>query len=168
MRYGRYARPPSRRPKRLTRSWVAIEISGMTNEDEIPRLYLDANVFIYAIEGNADIADPLRQLFDLFRANRAIGVTSDCRSIAEGVRRTTTKLSQHDRLEPHVRFAPRKQIHSDRDSEISGTRWHAQASGRNSCSNRNPFRLPDSSLCRLAVETTHWVFRAITCCRKLV
>src|SRR5437588_106353 len=77
MRYGRYARPPSRRPKRLTRSWVAIEISGMTNEDEIPRLYLDANVFIYAIEGSADIADPLRQLFDLFRANRAIGVTSE-------------------------------------------------------------------------------------------
>ena len=49
----------------------------MTNTGEVPRLYLDANVFIYAIEGNADIADPLRQLFDLFRANRGIGVTSE-------------------------------------------------------------------------------------------
>jgi predicted nucleic acid-binding protein len=49
----------------------------MTNAGEVPRLYLDANVFIYAIEGNADIADPLRQLFDLFRANRGIGVTSE-------------------------------------------------------------------------------------------
>jgi predicted nucleic acid-binding protein len=49
----------------------------MTETDEVPRLYLDANIFIYAIEGNADIAEPLRQLFDLFRANRGIGVTSE-------------------------------------------------------------------------------------------
>lgn len=49
----------------------------MTDSDAVPRFYLDANVFIYAIEGNADIADPLRQLFDLFRARRGIGVTSE-------------------------------------------------------------------------------------------
>jgi predicted nucleic acid-binding protein len=49
----------------------------MTDAGEVPRLYLDANVFIYAIEGNADIADPLRQLFDLFRARRGIAVTSE-------------------------------------------------------------------------------------------
>jgi len=49
----------------------------MTETDEVARLYLDANVFIYAIEGNADIAEPLRRLFDLFRANRGIGVTSE-------------------------------------------------------------------------------------------
>jgi predicted nucleic acid-binding protein len=52
-------------------------MNGMTDAEEVPRLYLDANVFIYAIEGNAAIADPLRQLFDLFRANRGIGVTSE-------------------------------------------------------------------------------------------
>jgi predicted nucleic acid-binding protein len=52
-------------------------MNGMTETDEVPRLYLDANIFIYAIEGNADIAEPLRQLFDLFRANRGIGVTSE-------------------------------------------------------------------------------------------
>ena len=49
----------------------------MTDTGEVPRLYLDANVFIYAIEGDADIADPLRQLFNLLRANRGIGVTSE-------------------------------------------------------------------------------------------
>jgi predicted nucleic acid-binding protein len=42
-----------------------------------PRLYLDANVFIYAIEGSADISDLLRGLFDLFRAKRGTGVTSE-------------------------------------------------------------------------------------------
>jgi predicted nucleic acid-binding protein len=49
----------------------------MTDIDQVPRLYLDANVFIYAIEGSADVADPLRQLFDLFRTNRGIAVTSE-------------------------------------------------------------------------------------------
>jgi predicted nucleic acid-binding protein len=49
----------------------------MTEADELPRLYLDANVFIYAIEGNAAIADPLLQLFELFRISRGIGVTSE-------------------------------------------------------------------------------------------
>jgi len=61
----------------------------MTNADEIPRLYLDANVFIYAIEGSADIADPLRQLFDLLRANRGIGVTSEL-TLAEVLPRAST------------------------------------------------------------------------------
>jgi predicted nucleic acid-binding protein len=61
----------------LTTTYAVSEMSGMTNTDDVPRVYLDANVFIYAIEGNADIADPLRQLFDLFRANRGIGVTSE-------------------------------------------------------------------------------------------
>jgi predicted nucleic acid-binding protein len=49
----------------------------MTDREAVPRLYLDANVFIYAIEGSANIANPLRQLFDLFRAGRGIGVTSE-------------------------------------------------------------------------------------------
>jgi predicted nucleic acid-binding protein len=41
------------------------------------RLYLDANVFIYAIEGVGEIASSLRELFDLFRAKRGTGVTSE-------------------------------------------------------------------------------------------
>jgi len=41
------------------------------------RLYLDANVFIYAVEGNASIADPLRDLFDLFRVRSGMAVTSE-------------------------------------------------------------------------------------------
>ena len=49
----------------------------MTDSDAVPRVYLDANVFIYAIEGSADVADPLRQLFGLLQAGRAIGVTSE-------------------------------------------------------------------------------------------
>ena len=52
-------------------------MNGMTDSDAVPRLYLDANVFIYAIEGNADVADPLLQLFDRFRAGRGIGVTGE-------------------------------------------------------------------------------------------
>jgi predicted nucleic acid-binding protein len=58
-------------------NYVVVEMNGMTDTDDVPRLYLDANVFIYAIEGNAEIADPLLRLFDLFRDNRGIGVTSE-------------------------------------------------------------------------------------------
>jgi predicted nucleic acid-binding protein len=69
--------------------YVVSEMSGMTSADEVPRLYLDANVFIYAIEGNAAIADPLLQLFDLFRAKRCIGVTSEL-TLAEVLPRAST------------------------------------------------------------------------------
>jgi predicted nucleic acid-binding protein len=49
------------------------ETNGMTER----LVYLDANIFIYAVEGHEDIADPLRALFDLFRARRGVGVTSE-------------------------------------------------------------------------------------------
>jgi predicted nucleic acid-binding protein len=52
---------------------VVSETSGMTET----RIYLDTNVFIHAIEGSPDIADPLRELFDLFRVRRGTGVTSE-------------------------------------------------------------------------------------------
>jgi predicted nucleic acid-binding protein len=48
-------------------------MNGMTER----LVYLDANVFIYAVEGDDQIAGPLRDLFNLFRSGRAIGVTSE-------------------------------------------------------------------------------------------
>jgi predicted nucleic acid-binding protein len=47
-----------------------------------PRFDLDANVFIYAIEGSADIAESLHGFFALLRAGRGIGITSEL-TIAE-------------------------------------------------------------------------------------
>jgi predicted nucleic acid-binding protein len=41
------------------------------------RIYLDANVFIYAVEGKPDVADLLRTLFGLLRQSRGVGVTSE-------------------------------------------------------------------------------------------
>lgn len=41
------------------------------------RIYLDANVFIYAVEGDPGVAGQLRELFDLFQRNRGAGVTSE-------------------------------------------------------------------------------------------
>ena len=73
MRYGPFEHLLSERASRLTTSCVAIEMNGMTDT----RVYLDANVFIYAVEGQPDVADPVRSLFELFRRGRAIGVTSE-------------------------------------------------------------------------------------------
>jgi predicted nucleic acid-binding protein len=41
------------------------------------RIYLDANVFIYAIEGSAEVSNPLRELFGLLRSSPGAGVTSE-------------------------------------------------------------------------------------------
>ena len=41
------------------------------------RIYFDSNVFIYAIEGDAEIADPLRQLLDILRNRPGLAVTSE-------------------------------------------------------------------------------------------
>jgi predicted nucleic acid-binding protein len=68
-------------------------MNGMIDTDEVPRLYLDANVFIYAIEGHPDIAEPLRRLFDLLRANRGIGVTSEL-TLAEVLPRASSVQRQ--------------------------------------------------------------------------
>jgi predicted nucleic acid-binding protein len=53
------------------------------------RIYLDANVFIYAIEGSPDVAEPLQTLFDLFRRNHGAGVTSEL-TLAEVLPKATT------------------------------------------------------------------------------
>jgi len=41
------------------------------------KLYFDANVFIYAVEGSDDIAGRLRTLFELLTSNRDLAVTSE-------------------------------------------------------------------------------------------
>jgi predicted nucleic acid-binding protein len=52
------------------------------------RIYLDANLFIYAIEGQPEVAALARELFELLRARRGIGVTSEL-SLAEVLPRAT-------------------------------------------------------------------------------
>ncbi|WP_406856190.1 type II toxin-antitoxin system VapC family toxin [Alsobacter sp. KACC 23698] len=42
-----------------------------------PRVYLDANVFIYALEGTGEIAKPAISILDLLRRHRGHGVTSE-------------------------------------------------------------------------------------------
>jgi predicted nucleic acid-binding protein len=40
-------------------------------------VYLDANVFIYLMEGDPEVAGPIRPLFDRLRSRPGIGVTSE-------------------------------------------------------------------------------------------
>jgi predicted nucleic acid-binding protein len=55
-------------------------MSGMTEGSESSKLYFDANVFIYAVEGNDDIAGRLRPLFELLSRSVNLAVT---RTLAE-------------------------------------------------------------------------------------
>jgi predicted nucleic acid-binding protein len=43
----------------------------------VSKLYFDANVFIYAVEGSDDIAGSLRTLFESLRSNHNLAVTSE-------------------------------------------------------------------------------------------
>jgi predicted nucleic acid-binding protein len=54
----------------------------MTEPWNLSRIYLDSNVFIYAIEGAPNLAVPLQRLFDLFQMRRGLAVTSEL-SLAE-------------------------------------------------------------------------------------
>jgi predicted nucleic acid-binding protein len=49
----------------------------MTERSASSKLYFDANVFIYAVEGSDDIAGRLRTLFELLSRNLNLAVTSE-------------------------------------------------------------------------------------------
>jgi predicted nucleic acid-binding protein len=49
----------------------------MTEETALFRVYFDANIFIYAVEGSDDIAGRLRTLFELLTRNPSLAVTSE-------------------------------------------------------------------------------------------
>jgi predicted nucleic acid-binding protein len=49
----------------------------MTERSASSKLYVDANVFIYAVEGSDDIAGRLRTLFELLSTNLLLAVTSE-------------------------------------------------------------------------------------------
>jgi predicted nucleic acid-binding protein len=61
----------------------------MTEESSSSRLYFDANVFIYAVEGSDDIAGRLRTLFELLSRNLNVAVTSEL-TLAEVLPRADT------------------------------------------------------------------------------
>jgi predicted nucleic acid-binding protein len=49
----------------------------MVEARETPRLYLDSNVFIYALNGTPDVATKLQELFILFEHRAGVAVTSE-------------------------------------------------------------------------------------------
>ncbi len=49
----------------------------MIEENASSKLYFDANIFIYAVEGSDDIAGRLRKLFELLVSNVSLAVTSE-------------------------------------------------------------------------------------------
>jgi predicted nucleic acid-binding protein len=59
------------------RVFESCETNGMTEEPRIPFLYLDAMAFIFLIEGEPAVSEPVKILFDVLRTHRGIGVTSE-------------------------------------------------------------------------------------------
>jgi predicted nucleic acid-binding protein len=76
------------------RSCAVIEMSGMTEARNLSRIYLDSNVFIYALEGTPALAVLLEKLFDRFRLRPGLAVTSEL-SLAEVLPNATTLQRRH-------------------------------------------------------------------------
>jgi predicted nucleic acid-binding protein len=53
------------------------ETSGMTETPSAPVVYLDTMSFIFAVEGEPLVAQPMRNLFEALRAHPGAGVTSE-------------------------------------------------------------------------------------------
>ncbi|QUS41464.1 type II toxin-antitoxin system VapC family toxin [Tardiphaga alba] len=49
----------------------------MTGSGFTARIYVDSNVFIYAVEGNGDLADALAELLELFARKPGLAITSE-------------------------------------------------------------------------------------------
>ena len=49
----------------------------MADQARAPILYIDANPFIYAVEGDDAIAAPIKELFEFLKRRPAMGVTSE-------------------------------------------------------------------------------------------
>jgi predicted nucleic acid-binding protein len=49
----------------------------MTEGSALSKLYFDANIFIYAVEGSDDVAGRLRALFELLGRNANLAITSE-------------------------------------------------------------------------------------------
>jgi len=61
----------------LTPTYAASETSGMAEELMAPIIYVDANPFIYFIDGKEELAAPLRPFFALLAERRGIAMTSE-------------------------------------------------------------------------------------------
>ena len=61
----------------MTPTYAASETSGMAEELMAPIIYVDANPFIYFIDGKEELAAPLRPFFALLAERRGIAMTSE-------------------------------------------------------------------------------------------
>lgn len=59
------------------RTFAGSGMSGMIEPNGTSRIYLDTNIFIYAIQGDVQISGPLQELFSLLRAKKGTAVTSE-------------------------------------------------------------------------------------------
>jgi predicted nucleic acid-binding protein len=61
----------------LTRTFAANETNGMTDETTPASVYVDANPFIYFIDGEEAVASRLRPFFELLKGKPGLAMTSE-------------------------------------------------------------------------------------------
>src|ERR1700730_7597616 len=76
-KYGRCDDLHTARRRRLTRTFAANETNGMTDETTPASVYVDANPFIYFIDGEEAVASRLRPFFELLKGKPGLAMTSE-------------------------------------------------------------------------------------------
>jgi predicted nucleic acid-binding protein len=70
----------------------------MTDDDINPAMYVDANPFIYLIEGGDDIASAMQQLFDVLRSSPESAATSEL-TLAEVLAKARSPIHRRSYLD---------------------------------------------------------------------
>jgi predicted nucleic acid-binding protein len=70
----------------------------MTEDKSYPSVYVDANPFIYLIEGSDDIASAMRQLFDVLRSTPPLAATSEL-TLAEVLAKARSPIHRRSYLD---------------------------------------------------------------------
>ena len=139
----------------------------MTDEATTPIVYIDANPFIYFIDGEENVANQVRPFFKLFAERPGIAMTSEL-TLAEVLakarpeaRRSYFNLilwSKAFRLQPVTRdilidTADYRQL--SRRTNPDGTRITREASRRHSYCDGGPIQVPDVPIRRRRPDSSH-------------
>ncbi|MTW16879.1 PIN domain-containing protein [Rhodoplanes serenus] len=108
-----------------------------------PLVYIDANPFIYFVEGTPEIAEPVRCLFDLLRGRPGLGVTSEL-SLAETLPKAPSERHRHSYLELIVGSRIFDLVPVDRDLLLETADYRRTNSSSDATGIRTMPKLPDA------------------------
>ncbi|MDC7785776.1 type II toxin-antitoxin system VapC family toxin [Rhodoplanes sp. TEM] len=115
----------------------------MTDSFDHPFVYVDANPFIYFVEGDTDIAEPVRGIFELLKTRPGLGVTSEL-TLAEVLPKARSPIHHRNFVELIVSSKVFGLVPVDRDLLLETADYRRAASRTDIDGRRIMPKLPDA------------------------